>query len=65
MRMVEKLNFKNYTPAKGAIYPVSPLGNSLKQIAQLIKSDVGLEIAFAESTGWDTHFNQEKVLMYP
>ncbi len=58
MRIVEKLNFKNYTPKNGAIYPISPLGNSLKQIAQLIKSDVGLEIAFAESTGWDTHFNQ-------
>ena len=35
-----------------------PLGNSLKQIAQLIKMDVGLEVAFAESGGWDTHFNQ-------
>ena len=34
------------------------MGNSLKQIAQLIKADVGLEIGFAESTGWDTHFNQ-------
>jgi uncharacterized protein (DUF1501 family) len=34
------------------------LGNSLKQIAQLIKMDVGLEIAFTESNGWDTHFNQ-------
>ena len=40
------------------IYPASPLGNSLKQIAQLIKMDVGLEIAFAECGGWDTHFNQ-------
>ncbi|MFZ1750643.1 MAG: DUF1501 domain-containing protein [Saprospiraceae bacterium] len=58
MKMVEKLNFKNYTPDHTAKYPASPLGNSLKQIAQLIKSDVGLEIAFAESTGWDTHFNQ-------
>ena len=58
MKMVEKLNFKNYTPANTARYPGSPLGNSLKQIAQLIKSDVGLEIAFAESNGWDTHFNQ-------
>jgi uncharacterized protein (DUF1501 family) len=28
------------------------------QMAQLIKSDVGLEIGFAESVGWDTHFNQ-------
>ncbi|WP_019037953.1 DUF1501 domain-containing protein [Psychroflexus tropicus] len=39
-------------------YPKSTLGNSLRQIAQLIKAGVGLEIAFAESTGWDTHSRQ-------
>ena len=39
-------------------YPRSPLGSSLSQIAQLIKADVGLEIAFAESGGWDTHVRQ-------
>jgi uncharacterized protein (DUF1501 family) len=58
MKMLNKTNLKNYTPANGAQYPNTPLGNSLKQIAQLIKIDVGLEIAFAESGGWDTHFNQ-------
>jgi uncharacterized protein (DUF1501 family) len=42
-------------PENGAVYPASPLGNSLKQIAQLIKSKVGLEIAFADVGGWDTH----------
>ncbi|MDE3253957.1 MAG: DUF1501 domain-containing protein, partial [Bacteroidota bacterium] len=40
------------------VYPSSALGNSLKQIAVLIKMDVGMEVAFAESGGWDTHFNQ-------
>ncbi len=49
---------KNYIPANGVQYPNSPLGNALKQIAQLIKMEVGLEVAFAESGGWDTHFNQ-------
>jgi uncharacterized protein (DUF1501 family) len=58
MKIVEKLDFKNYKPSPDSKYPTSPLGNSLKQIAQLIKSDVGLEIAFTESNGWDTHFNQ-------
>jgi len=42
-------------PANGAVYPLNPLGNSLKQIAQLIKSNVGLEVAFADVGGWDTH----------
>jgi uncharacterized protein (DUF1501 family) len=41
-----------------ADYPNSDLGNALRQIAQLIKMDVGLQVAFAESNGWDTHLNQ-------
>ena len=56
--MLQKTDTKNYKPEYSAVYPTSPLGNSLKQIAQLIKMDVGLEVAFAESGGWDTHFNQ-------
>lgn len=58
VRMLQKTGTKNYLPANGTIYPATPLGNSLKQIAQLIKMDVGLEVAFTESGGWDTHFNQ-------
>ena len=58
VKMLQQTNTKNYKPANGAQYPNSPLGNSLKQIAQLIKLDVGLEVAFAESGGWDTHFSQ-------
>ncbi|OCX53478.1 hypothetical protein BEL04_04030 [Mucilaginibacter sp. PPCGB 2223] len=58
MKMLQKTDIKNYKPANGAVYPNTAVGNSLKQIAQLIKMDVGLEIAFTESGGWDTHFNQ-------
>ena len=58
VKMLSAIDVKNYKPANGVDYPNSTLGNSLKQIAQLIKSDVGLEIGFAESSGWDTHFNQ-------
>ncbi|MCU0425127.1 MAG: DUF1501 domain-containing protein [Candidatus Kapabacteria bacterium] len=58
IKILSESNFKSYTPSKGANYPVSPLGDSLKQIAQLIKANVGLEIAFAESGGWDTHVQQ-------
>lgn len=47
-----------YQPQHGADYPRSPFGQALKQIAQLAKADVGLEIAFAEVGGWDTHVNQ-------
>lgn len=58
MKMLQQANLSNYKPAGGAVYPNSPLGNSLRQVAQLIKMDVGLEVAFTESNGWDTHFNQ-------
>lgn len=58
MKMLNANNIKNYQPSNGAVYPNSALGNALKQIATLIKMDVGLEVAFAESGGWDTHFNQ-------
>jgi uncharacterized protein (DUF1501 family) len=58
VKMLQKADVKNYKPANGIIYPTSALGNSLKQVAQLIKMDVGLEVAFTESNGWDTHYNQ-------
>lgn len=59
-KILQKNLQKNYKPANNAEYPKSSLGNSLKQIAQLIKMDVGLEVAFTESNGWDTHYNQGK-----
>ena len=49
---------RQYAPRNGADYPSSRFGQRLKQIAQLIKADVGLEIAFADVGGWDTHVNQ-------
>jgi uncharacterized protein (DUF1501 family) len=58
MKVLQAADIRNYRPAGGAIYPNSSLGSSMRQIAQLIKMDVGLEVAFTESNGWDTHFNQ-------
>jgi uncharacterized protein (DUF1501 family) len=56
--MLKRADPTRYAPANGAEYPSGRLGRSLLQIAQLIKADVGLEIAFADVTGWDTHVNQ-------
>ncbi len=47
-----------YTPQRGAIYPDSELGHSLRQIALLIKAQVGLEVATVDVGDWDTHFGQ-------
>ena len=45
-------------PAHGATYARGQFGQSLQQIAQLIKADLGMEVAFADMGGWDTHVNQ-------
>jgi uncharacterized protein (DUF1501 family) len=58
VKLLDPQQVKEYKPIQGAVYPNSPLGRSLKQIAMLIKMEVGLEIGFAESGGWDTHINQ-------
>ena len=58
IKMLKTAGPSKYEPANGADYPRSAFGQSLRQIAQLTKSDVGLEVAFADIGGWDTHVNQ-------
>jgi uncharacterized protein (DUF1501 family) len=55
---LKKANPAQYQPENGAQYPRNPFGNSLLQIAQLIKAGVGLEVAFTDMGSWDTHANQ-------
>ncbi|HLJ54564.1 MAG TPA: DUF1501 domain-containing protein [Chthonomonadaceae bacterium] len=56
--VLNKLTPGSYAPASGAVYPAGRFGESLKQVAQLVKANVGVEVAFAEMGGWDTHTNQ-------
>jgi uncharacterized protein (DUF1501 family) len=58
MKILRSANPLQYQPRNGAEYPRSPFGQRLREIAQLIKADVGVEIAFADVGGWDTHVNQ-------
>jgi len=58
VRMLKRANASRLAPANNAEYPRSRLGQSLRQIAQLIRADVGLEIAFTDADGWDTHVGQ-------
>src|SRR2546425_7855766 len=58
VQMLKRADPTQYRPAAGVEYPQGRLGKTLLQIAQLIKADVGLEIAFADCSGWDTHVNQ-------
>lgn len=63
LKIVESLGQQNYAPSNGAQYgPGGPLGQSLQQIARLIKADVGVEAAFAEVNGWDHHGNENPQL---
>jgi len=56
--MLQAVQKQPYQPADGADYPRGRLGDSLRQIAQLIKADVGVELAFADVGGWDHHVNE-------
>ena len=58
VRTVQTVEKNEYTPSNGAEYPQTKFGQSMQQIARLIKANVGLEVAFADSTGWDTHVNE-------
>jgi uncharacterized protein (DUF1501 family) len=58
MQTLRSVTTGPYRPAAGVSYPRSPFGQALQEIARLAKADVGLEIAFAESTNWDHHVNE-------
>jgi uncharacterized protein (DUF1501 family) len=58
MQMLARKTAAPHRPTNGAVYPRSPFGQALQEIARLAKSDVGLEVAFAESTNWDHHVNE-------
>lgn len=61
VRMLKAADPAHYQPAAGVVYPNTPFGNSLKQIAQLMKANLGVEAAFSDIGGWDTHQNQGNV----
>jgi uncharacterized protein (DUF1501 family) len=55
LKLVETINRQPYRPGGNAQYPNGRLGQSLQQVARLIKSDAGVEVAFADIGGWDHH----------
>ena len=56
--MLRKADPSKYQPENGADYPKSRLGQSLQQVGQLIKSDIGVEVLFVDCGGWDNHVNE-------
>jgi uncharacterized protein (DUF1501 family) len=55
---LQQIQGQVYVPENGANYPPGPFGRHMQEIAQLIKSDVGLEVAFVDVGGWDHHVQE-------
>jgi uncharacterized protein (DUF1501 family) len=58
VRMLKSADPSHYRPASAAHYPRGRFGESLKQLAQLVKANLGIEVAFADMGGWDHHVNE-------
>jgi uncharacterized protein (DUF1501 family) len=58
VKALNAADLSRYAPARGVKYPGGRFGESLKQLAQLIKADLGVQAAFADIGGWDHHVNE-------
>ena len=58
VKMLKAADPAKYTPAPNANYPKGRFGDSLRQLAQLIKANLGVQVAFADIGGWDHHVNE-------
>src|SRR6516162_9494759 len=61
VKMLKSADPEKYSPADGANYPRGRFGDSLRQVAQLVKANLGVEVAFADIGGWDHHVNEGSV----
>lgn len=58
IKIMQSIQKAPYLPANNAKYPAGRLGQSLQQISRIVKANVGLEVAFTDVGGWDTHVNE-------
>jgi uncharacterized protein (DUF1501 family) len=58
VKMLKSADPKSYVPVPGANYPRGRFGDALRQTAQLIKENLGVQIAFTDIGGWDNHVNE-------
>nr|MDQ3623777.1 DUF1501 domain-containing protein [Verrucomicrobiota bacterium] len=59
---IDAMRSTPYQPDHGAVYGTDAFSEGLRQIARLIKSNVGLEAASIDLDGWDSHFTQGTVI---
>lgn len=53
--LLKQIDFVNYQPSGGAVYPEGEIGESLRSTAALIKAQLGVEAIGIDLGGWDTH----------
>lgn len=58
LQVLAELNPAAYQPGGSARYPEGDFGTGLRQVAMLVRAEVGLEVAAIDLGGWDTHFAQ-------
>ena len=56
--MLRKADPSRLQPENGAMYPNGRVGQTMQQVAQLYKADIGLEVTFVDTGGWDNHVNE-------
>jgi uncharacterized protein (DUF1501 family) len=59
--VLANVDFKNYVPANGAVYPSSSFGQGMMNIATMIKAAVGFEVFTIDIESWDTHIDMGPV----
>jgi uncharacterized protein (DUF1501 family) len=58
VKMLKAADPAKYRPAAGVVYPKGRFGDVLKQTAQLVKANLGVQVAFTDIGGWDHHVNE-------
>jgi uncharacterized protein (DUF1501 family) len=58
LNRVQRMHNSGYVPDNGAAYSDDQFAKGLKEIARLVKANVGLQAACIDFGGWDTHFVQ-------
>ena len=62
LQRIDAMRTTPYAPSNGAKYGEDGFSTGLRQLARLIKADIGLEAASIDLDGWDSHFAQQTVL---
>jgi uncharacterized protein (DUF1501 family) len=58
VKMLKAADPSRYRPAAGVTYPKGRFADALKQTAQLVKANLGVQVAFTDIGGWDHHVNE-------